>query len=315
MRTSASGRRARKALLSPAGIKGTAVEVAWLATHTVMYPMGLVEERARAEVERHNLDGLDPVKRGLIVGDVEAAGTPIILVHGIIDNHSVFAVLRRGLSKRGFGRLITLNYSPLTDDARRVAERLKTLVDSVCRETGYDRVHIVGHSLGGLVARYYIQKMDGDKRVHTLVTLGSPHSGTLTAKIVPKKISITSQMRPDSEMMKDLAAPAKGCRTRMIAIWSDLDQVIIPQKNARIVHPDINARNVFVKGVGHNSLPVNGRVVHQISTALAHLDTDGTTLAEGATSIDSSTGRQTKTPARAPKSHARGAKPQAGSAG
>lgn len=291
-RTRTSSRRMRKAIFSRAGIKGTAVEVAWLATHVAIYPLGLVEEHAREEVERHNLEGLDPVKRGLIVGDVEAAGTPIIMVHGIIDNHSIFTVLRRGLAKRGFGRMITLNYSPLTDDVRRVARRLKNVVDTVCRETGYDRVHIIGHSMGGVVSRYYIQHLGGDARVHTLVTLGSPHHGTMWAKMTPKSISITSQMRPNSDLVKELEEPAPGLRTRMIAIWSDLDQIIVPQRNARIVHPDINARNVFIKGVGHMSLPVDGRVVHQICTALAHLDLDGSTLADGATDISSKTGRQ-----------------------
>jgi len=255
-----------------------------------MYPMGLVEERAREEVLRHNLEGLPPVQRGLIIGDVEAAGTPIIMVHGVIDNHSIFTVLRRGLSRRGFGRVISLNYSPLTDDVRRVARRLEMLVESVCRETGYERVHIVGHSMGGLIARYYVQRLGGDSRVHTLVTLGSPHNGSAYAKYVPH--TLARQLRPNSELLCELQEPAVGCRTRMIAIWSDLDQVIVPQRNARIVHPDLSSRNVFVRGVGHMSLPVDGRVVHEICTALSHLDTDGTTLAAGATSIASSPGRK-----------------------
>lgn len=287
-----SGRRARKALLNPTGLKGAVVETAWLATHIAMYPMGLMEERAREEVQRHNLEGLPPVQRGLIIGDVEAAGTPIILVHGVIDNHSIFTVLRRSLSRRGFGRVITLNYSPLTDDLRRVSRRLSMIVDAVCRETGYERVHIVGHSMGGVVARYYVQKLGGDARVHTLVTLGSPHAGTVYTKVVP--LSIARQLRPDSELIEQLNEPAQGCRTRMVAIWSDLDQVIVPQRSARIEHPDLNARNVFVRGIGHMSLPVNGRVVHEICTTLAHLDTDGTTLATGATSISSSTGRPSR---------------------
>jgi hypothetical protein len=59
------------------------------------------------------------------------------------------------------------------------------------------------------------------------------------------------------------------------------------------VHPDLSARNVFVRGVGHMSLPVDGRVVHEICTTLAHLDHEGHTVAVGATSIASSTGRAT----------------------
>ena len=37
-------------------------------------------------------------------------------------------------------------------------------------------------------------------------------------------------------------------------------------------HPDLRARNVLVPGVGHLSLPVDGRVVREIATTLALLD-------------------------------------------
>jgi hypothetical protein len=57
-----------------------------------------------------------------------------------------------------------------------------------------------------------------------------------------------------------------------LAFWSDLDQLVIPQPNGRVVHPDLRARNVFVRGVGHMSLPVDGRVIREISTTLALLD-------------------------------------------
>jgi triacylglycerol lipase len=279
-------RRGAATLLSPRGLRGAAVEVAWLSTHVAMYPLGLAEERAREEVERHTLEGLPPVQRGLLIGDVEAAGTPIILMHGVIDNRSVFTMLRRGLRKRGFGRVVTLNYSPLSDDIRVVANRLSTLVEDVVRETGYERVHVVGHSMGGMVGRYYVQRMGGDSRVHTLVTLGSPHAGTHPARLIPHPVF--RQMCPGSDIVGEFDAPAPGCRTRFLAIWSDMDQMIVPKRSAKLVHPDLNARNVFVRGVGHMSLPVDGRVVHEICTTLAHLDHDGRILTQGVTSIASS---------------------------
>jgi triacylglycerol lipase len=285
----ATGRGLRRAT-NPSVIRGSAIEVAWTATHIVTYPLGVLEEQVRHPEERLNLDGLDPIKRGLIIGDVENAGTPIILIHGVVDNRSVFAMLKRGLRRRGFGRIITLNYSPLTDDVRVVAGRLEALVEALCIETGYERVHVIGHSMGGLVARYFVQRMGGDSRVHTLVTLGTPHQGTAPANFVPHPVA--RQMRPGSDIMTELAAPSPGCRTRFVAIWSDLDQMIIPKSNARIEHPDLNARNVFVPCVGHNSLPVDGRVVHEICTTLAHVDQDGSTVAEGATSIASAPSRQ-----------------------
>ncbi len=288
-----TGRGVRRAA-TPSVIRGTAIEIAWLATHVVTYPLGVLEEQVGHADDRLNLDGLDPIKRGLIIGDVEAAGTPIILIHGVVDNRSVFTLLKRGLRRRGFGRIITLNYSPLTDDVRVVAERLEALVEALCAETGYERVHVIGHSMGGLVARYFVQRMGGDSRVHTLVTLGTPHMGTAPARIVPHPVA--RQMRPGSDIMTQLAAPAPGCRTRFVAIWSDLDQMIIPKTNARIEHGDLNARNVLVTSVGHNSLPVDGRVVHEICTTLSHLDPDGSTVAEGATSIASAPSRQAAVP-------------------
>ncbi len=296
----ASG-RARRAVISPMGVRGTAIEVAWLSAHIAMYPLSLLEEKAREAQERHTLSDLPPVQRGLIIGDVENAGTPIILVHGVVDNHTIFTVLRRALMRRGFGRTISLNYSPLTDDIRRVAKRLNRLVEAVCRETGYERVHIIGHSMGGLIARYYVQRLGGDERVHTLVTLGSPHEGTSPARLVPHNVA--RQLRPDSPILAELAEPAPHCRTRMVAVWSDLDLMIAPKRAARIEHPDLNARNVFVRGVGHMSLPVDGRVVHEIITTLAHVNADGTTLAPGATSIASENGKR-PTPKRGPSRRA-----------
>lgn len=297
-RTRRTGVRGARTILSARGLRGTAVEAAWLVTHVALYPLGLLEERAEQEEVRHTIDHLPPVRRGLVINDVEAAGTPIILVHGIVDNRSVFTVLRRALARKGFGRVISLNYSPFTDDLREVSHRLGRLVEAVCEETGYERVHVVGHSMGGLVARYYVQRLDGDRRVHTLVTLGSPHGGTLPAYVLPHPL--LRQLRPGSDLVRELEAPAPGCRTRMVAVWSDLDQIVIPKRHARIDHPDLRARNVFVRGVGHTSLPVSGRVVHEVCTTLAMLDHDGHTVTAGTTSIASDTGRQRRPAAEGP---------------
>ena len=279
--------RSARTLGSPSGLRGAGQELAWVAAHAATYPLGVVGERARTvareSAERFTLADLPPVQRGLLLGDVVAAGTPILLVHGLVDNRSVFTLLRRALQRRGFGRVLTLNYSPFTSDVRSAAARLERLVEATCAQTGYERVHVVGHSLGGVVARYYVQRMGGDARVHTLVTLGSPHAGTTAAHLLPTRL--VRQLRPGSELLQELAEPARGCRTRFVAFWSDLDQLIVPKRSARVDHPDLAARNVLLRGVGHVSLPNSGRVVHEIAQLLAHLDEDGTTLQAGVTPL------------------------------
>jgi len=287
-----------RALLSLRGLRGTALEMAWSTTHLALYPWGLIEGRARQEVGRFTLANLPPAQRGLVVGDVEAAGTPILLIHGMVDNRSIFALLSRQLRRRGFGRVLSLNYSPLSGDVRQVARRLSELVESVCAETGYERIHMIGHSMGGIVARYYAQCLGGDERVHTLVTLGAPHNGTRTAHFLPHPLG--RQLRPGSEVLVELSQPAPGCCTRIVSVWSDLDQLILPRHSAALEHPDLQVRNVLIKGVGHMSLPVDGRVVHEIATTLAHLDPDGSTSQPGVTSLTHRTGTVTRPNRRIP---------------
>jgi triacylglycerol lipase len=293
-RVGAVAGRGARSLLSPSGLRGTATEVAWIAAHIATYPFGVGQEKSRTAAERFTLAGLPPVHRGLLIGDVEAAGTPILLVHGMVDNRSIFTVLRRALRRRGFGRVWTVNYHVLTQDVRAAARRLEQAVEAICDETGYERIHVLGHSMGGLIARYYVQRMGGDQRVHTLVTLGSPHGGTRAARVLPR--GVCRQLRPDSDVIAELAGPVEHCRTRFLCFWSDLDVLISPKRAARIDHPDLNVRNVFVRGVGHMSLPIDGRVTREIANTLAQLDTDGTTVRRGVTHLDASPGRGSPRP-------------------
>jgi len=77
----------------------------------VMYPLGLFSSQTQvARGRRHDLRGLNPEQRGLFHHDVETAETPILLVHGIIDNHATFTVMERALRRRGFQTLTTYDY-------------------------------------------------------------------------------------------------------------------------------------------------------------------------------------------------------------
>jgi hypothetical protein len=275
--------RAIRNLLTVGSVTGTAVEVAWLAAHVACYPFGVLQEKARDTDDHFSLDALSPVHRGLLIGDVAAAGTPILLLHGMVDNRSIFALLRRNLRRRGFGRVVTMNYRIWTSDVRAAARELAETVESICEQTGYERIHIVGHSLGGLVARYYVQRLGGDVRVHTLVTLGTPHRGTHVARVVPA--GVCQQMVPGSDVLEELDEPAPDCETRFVSFWSDIDALISPKESARLDHPDLTARNILVRGVGHLSLPIHRQVVHEIVATLAHLDSEGGTVTAGVTCL------------------------------
>lgn len=266
----------------PAVVCGLAAEAGWLATHLAFYPVGIVSEKLREPADRYTLAGMRPHHRGLLVTDVGAAGTPILLVHGLIDNRSIFTKLSWSLRRRGFGRVVTANLPLFATDVPAAARRMAAAVDQLCEQTGFGQIHVVAHSLGGLVARYYVQKLGGDERVHTLVTLGTPHAGTRAARLMPSVVHypLLAQLRPGAPLLRELAEPAPGCRTRFVCFAGELDRLVVPTASALIEHADLDVVNVQVPGAGHHSLTFNGRVVHGVAAALA-----GAVPSRGVTSI------------------------------
>jgi pimeloyl-ACP methyl ester carboxylesterase len=240
-------------------LKATALEIVILAGHLLLYPSGMAQER------RGPLPEL-PSPQDATQLPTEAK-PPVVLLHGFIDNRSVFVLLRRSLAQHGRRQVESLNYSPLTCDIRTAAELLGRHIEEICERTGSREVDIVGHSLGGLIARYYVQRLGGDLRVRTLVTLGTPHSGTAVVPLANAH-PIVRQMRPGSAVIEELTRPAPGCRTHFVSFWSDLDHLMDPLETACVDHPDLIAQNVQVSGIGHLALPVHPAVATGIRQAL-----------------------------------------------
>lgn len=264
-RAAASSRRLIAASPSPATLRATARELGWVAAHVALYPTGIRPDPKLNWVET-------ALPRDGSTSDADPQSTPILLLHGLVDNRSVFTRLRTSLAREGFGRLLSLNYPVLTGDIRAAAHNLADAVERICDRTGASRLHIVGHSMGGLIARYYVQLLAGDQRVHTLVTVGTPHHGTATARLMP--YGIVRQLRPGSDVVMQLAEPAALCRTRIVSIYSDHD-ALVPAASAHLEHEDLDVRNVLVPGAGHHTLPFDRRTVAEISRTLRHLDAAG----------------------------------------
>ncbi|MFD9058932.1 esterase/lipase family protein [Streptomyces albidoflavus] len=248
-------------------LRAAALELSVLVAHLALYPTGLAAERPADEADTAGPSA--PASPRLPLAPLP----PVVLLHGFADNRSVFVLLRRALLRDADGTarrrtVVSLNYSPLTCDIRAAAELLGRHVEEVRRRTGADRVDVVGHSLGGLIARYHVQRLGGDAAVRTLVTLGTPHSGTRVAR--PADVHpIVRQMRPGSPVIEELGRPAPGCRTRFVAVRSDLDQIMVPTSTARLDHPDLRVENVLVTGIGHLALPVHPTVTSLVREALA----------------------------------------------
>lgn len=117
--------------------------------------------------------------------------TPVVLAHGFCGDPTNFLVLRNYLAARGVGNIASFAYPPRFD-YQRLAPRLARMIESVCRATGAPHVDVVGHSLGGLIARYLIDMSEGGL-VRRLVTLGAPYFG---CRIPPQELAIFAAYDP-----------------------------------------------------------------------------------------------------------------------
>jgi pimeloyl-ACP methyl ester carboxylesterase len=102
------------------------------------------------------------------------AQPPVVFVHGLLGDPTNFLALRRFLARRGIRRFASFSYLPRLDYPR-LAPRLLDELRAVRAESGAAQVDVVGHSLGGLLARYVVET-DGERLVRRLVTLAAPYT-------------------------------------------------------------------------------------------------------------------------------------------
>lgn len=124
----------------------------------------------------------------------------------------------------------TLNLTPSNGDApiEQLAQQLAGFVESCLG--GNTPIDIVGFSMGGIVARYYLQRLGGIDRVHRFIAISSPHTGTWTAFLRNK--AAARQMRPGSAFLNDLNSDSAMLnRIRVTTIWTPLDLMILPARS------------------------------------------------------------------------------------
>jgi pimeloyl-ACP methyl ester carboxylesterase len=204
-----------------------------------------------------------------VASDVE---TPVLLVHGFGANKSNWMFLRRYLRQAGFGRVHALNYSALGNDIPTLANRCAERAAELRERLGAERVHLIGHSLGGVVARYATQ-VNGLDGAGVCITIASPHGGVRLARYgspfaVMSPFPAGMQLRPGSEVMEALRSTAAPTTTRYVAYYSNLD-LLVPARRAMILEPALRATNILVKDQGHLSIMFSRRLAQSVVDQLA----------------------------------------------
>ena len=195
----------------------------------------------------------------------ERAARPVLLLHGFLCNARVWHTLRARLTAAGFGPVEALDLEPLLADiemlARRAAPRLLAL-QRCCND---ERVVIIAHSMGGLVARALLREL-GPSAIRRIVTIASPHHGTAIVRGLPWPN--TRQMSCTSPWLRALNAAQEGrFAVPVTSIYTAEDNMVVPLESARLQ----GAESTELHGIGHLGM-VRSR--HALDSVIAALSRD-----------------------------------------
>ena len=194
---------------------------------------------------------------------------PVLLIHGIFRKSGIFNKMSDHLTQLGWS-VYSLNLTPNWGNAS-LEELAQQMADYI--DTNFDPqqpLDLVGLSMGGLVTRYYLQRLGGINRVQRFIAISSPHSGTWTAYTMWGKGCI--QMRPGSAFLEDLNRDASVLeKINFTSIWTPWDFIIVPASSSQISA----AKDVKLLVFAHAMMARHSSSLKAVSEALSeHLNMD-----------------------------------------
>lgn len=187
----------------------------------------------------------------------------MLLIHGITDTTVVFNRMSAYLSGLGWS-VHSFNLIPNNGDC--TLDKLAKQVSDYVAKTFDPKqpLDVIGFSMGGLVSRYYIQRLGGIERVQRFVSISAPNNGTLAAYLSWRPGCV--QMRPDSEFLRDLNKDvAMLKRLNFTVIWTPFDVMIVPAKSSQLPV----GKEVTLPVRLHSWMLADQRILKVVSAALS----------------------------------------------
>ncbi len=190
------------------------------------------------------------------------ARNPVVLVHGIWNTASIFSTLKAYLEREGW-QVYALSMTPNNGDAplELLAQQVAIFVNQHLGEQ--QPIDLVGFSMGGLISRYYVQRLGGLERVQRLVTVSAPHQGTVLG-LFSDRFGI-QQMRPNSPFLRSLNQDIHQLkRLHFVSLWTPFDLLILPPWSSQV--PIGQVQRIFVSA--HDQMIRDPQGLRAISQAL-----------------------------------------------
>ncbi|MBD2412869.1 lipase [Nostoc calcicola FACHB-389] len=189
---------------------------------------------------------------------------PVLLIHGISDTEIVFQKMRVYLIQQGWS-VHTVNLVPNNGDLG-LDELAKQIADYVTTNFASEQpLDLIGFSMGGIVSRYYVQRLGGIKRVQRFITISSPHNGTAVAYASLRPGCV--QMRPNSVFLQDLNSDVDMLKQlNFTSIWTPYDLMIVPAKSSQM----LVGKEMVLPVVLHSWMLTNSKTLAVVSQILAN---------------------------------------------
>ena len=233
---------------------------AWLdsvrstALISLAYPLGFLARRPLAKPGPDHDSG-----RG------QDQGPPLLLIHGLYHNPSAWLLFRRRLARQGLPDSHVYGYNTFTRVyAEMVEEAARTALAVLAQRPGRKLV-LIGHSLGGLVARGVAARPELAGRIQAVITLGAPHGGSALARVAPDRLA--RSLRPESALFERLRAlpdPDAEC----VSLSVPLDNMVFP--SSLLAAPSAHWREERLPlDISHVGLIFSRRVVRSVCAILS----------------------------------------------
>lgn len=185
----------------------------------------------------------------------------VLLVHGFACTRGLWLPWMRRLRQRGDPHL-AITLEPPWGPIEAYCDAIEAAVARLERSTGLAPV-VVAHSMGGLAVRaWWVQQPP--QRLHRLITIGTPHQGTLLAALGP--LPNVRQMRRASPWLAALAQQEQAAhRQRVVCFWSPCDNIVFPAPTATLDGAD----NRLLHGAGHMRMIWSGEPWDELQRCLA----------------------------------------------
>lgn len=136
----------------------------------------------------------------------ESNKEPVVVVGGTAATELIYTPLELRLMNDKYETYFFQLHQNGLIDMRTNADYLAKCVDAVLADTGKTKVHFIGHSQGGLVARSYMRRHNASK-VESLISLASPNLGTEVAAAVDPKANVSEEAKIKALVANLLLSP------------------------------------------------------------------------------------------------------------